>query len=69
MNKPLSSQGYFAERWQEFKRSWRTGEPMRCPACHGSGEPTGRYRAWAETVYWKGRPHSVCHNCEGSGIV
>lgn len=57
------------ERWAEFKRSWRTGEPPRCPACNGSGEPTGRYAGWSDAAWWKGRRYEVCHNCEGRGRV
>lgn len=53
------------ERWEEFKRSFRENDVPKCPECRGTGEP---HRYWT-MVYWKGRPHQVCGNCEGSGRV
>jgi hypothetical protein len=55
------------ERWAEFKRSWHDNRAMRCPSCRGTGEPG--HHVYRETVYWRGRPVDVCHNCEGRGVV
>ena len=52
---------------QSLKRWWNS--VPNCPACHGTGEPTGKYKHWANQVYWKGRLVNVCHNCDGSGKV
>jgi DnaJ-class molecular chaperone len=55
---------------QQIKRSWEASNVVSdCPACKGTGEPTGKYRQWAEPVYWKGVIHWVCHNCQGKGKV
>lgn len=60
--------------WKRIKRGfceiWESmGEIPNCPACHGTGEPTGRWKCLAQQVYWKGQVVTVCHNCEGRGKV
>jgi len=61
----------FLERFQEKIQTVLgvLNEVPNCPTCHGTGEPTGRYKAWAETVWWKGKVYFVCHNCHGRGKV
>jgi len=60
--------------WSSFKKGakelWKELDKVpKCPACHGTGEPTSPYKAWADTVIFKGKSHQVCHNCKGSGYV
>ena len=53
-----------------LKRIWKSLDIVpNCPACHGTGEPTGQWVNWADSVWWKGQIEKVCHNCRGKGKV
>lgn len=61
----------FLERFQKISQKVLgvLNEVPNCPTCHGTGEPTGKWMSWAETVWWKGKVYFVCHNCQGRGKV
>ena len=53
---------------QGVKAAWEwSGQVPDCPCCHGTGEPSVRWRHLATPVYWKGAEYWVCHACDGRG--